>query len=103
MSFAFIEFEYDELPSVEGSPVTGIKGYLLPASFLLSFQLAVFAMILLFEYLRGHIGEKRLSEDTIVLEIPFNLVFFNDSLNRAVVFVQPVRKVLSKLLVYPAC
>lgn len=65
MGFAFMEFEYDELPSIEGIAVTGVKGYLLPESFLSGFQLAVFAMILLFEYLRSHIGEKRLSEEVI--------------------------------------
>lgn len=96
-----MSFEYDDIPSIEGSTVTGIKGYLLPESFLSGFQLVVLAMILVFEYLRSHIGEKRFSEDTVELGIPFYLMFFNDSPTRAVVFVQQVGKELSKMSVYP--
>jgi hypothetical protein len=78
VGFASISVEYEDIPSIEVSTVTGIKGYLLPEAFLTDFQLAIFGMILVFEYLRSHIGEKRFSEDTVELGIPFYCVFFND-------------------------
>ena len=76
LSFAFVEFEYEDLPSIEGSAITGIKVFFAPESFLSGFRLAVFAGILLFEYLRSHIGEKRFSDGAIALGHPFSMVSF---------------------------
>jgi len=75
-SFTFVEFEYDDLPSIEGSAITGIKVFFAPESFLSGFRLAVFAAILLVEYLRSHIGEKRFSDGAAALGHPFSTVSF---------------------------
>lgn len=59
MAFAFAQLEYDELPSLDDSSVVSAKGRYFVGSSLSDFQLTVSAMMLRFEYLRGHIGEKR--------------------------------------------
>ena len=76
LGFALISFEYEDIPSIERIVITGIKGYLLPELFLAGFQLAVIAIILVFEYLRSHIGEKRFSEERINVCDRFSLVRF---------------------------
>ena len=62
VGFAFIQFEEqfeeDDFPFGEVSPV-GWTIRLLQLSFLPNIELAVFAIILISEYLRSHIGEKR--------------------------------------------
>ena len=67
VAFAFVQLEYDELPSLDDSSVVSAKGRYFPGSFLSGFQLAVSAVMLRFEYLRGHIGEKRFAGRTIQL------------------------------------
>jgi hypothetical protein len=62
MGFAFMEFEYDEFPSIEARTATWGKGHFRVESFLLGIQMGVFAAILVFEYLRSHIGEKRFAD-----------------------------------------
>jgi len=82
-----MELEYDGIPSVESGPIAWIKVLFSDKEFLSEFQLGVFGLILLFEYLRGHIGEKRFSERMIELLAPFSTVVFNDGSFRAVVCV----------------
>ena len=67
MGFAFVQLEYDESPSLEGSSVSWGKGYFPVESFLPGIPLAIFAMILLFEYMRSHIGKKHFVGRTIEL------------------------------------
>ena len=71
LGLAFVEFEYDDFSSGEGVTITRITGFFSYKTLLSSFQLGVFTLILLFEYLRGHIGEKRFSDRGNEISFPF--------------------------------
>ena len=61
ISLAFVQcgelFEFEDLPSMEGSAIAWTTGPF-PIMSSSAFELGIFAMILFFEYLRSHIGEK---------------------------------------------
>ena len=64
---ALPELENDDFSFVEINRTNRIKGILSSIILLLGFQVGVFALILLYEYLWRHIGEKRFSEKTLGL------------------------------------
>jgi hypothetical protein len=63
MSFALIQmeesFDHDDISLMGGNTTTWSVRYLFSGSFLLGFELGVFATIMRLEYLTSHIGEKR--------------------------------------------
>ena len=62
---ALAELENDDFSFVEINRTNRINGILSSILLLLGFQAGVFALILLYEFLRGNIKEKRFAEKTL--------------------------------------
>gem|GEM_PF-2059663 len=92
ISLAFIPggelFEYDDLPS-PGSNIVAWAIRSFPIMPLSAFELGIFAMMLFFEYLRSHIGEKRFAGWMIELNNSSFFTFFKTALYSAVFFGVP--------------
>ena len=83
ISLAFIPcgelFEYDDLASTESSAAAwAIRPFPIMSSS--AFELGIFAMMLFFEYLRSHIGEKRFAGWMIELNNSSFFAFFKTAL-----------------------
>lgn len=62
VGFALADLEHDDFPLVETNRITRVRGILSYRTILAGVPLGVFALILIFEFLQGHIGEKRFAE-----------------------------------------
>ena len=83
ISLAFMQcgelFEFDDLPTPE-SNTTAWAIIPFPIMSSSAFELGIFAMILFFEYLRSHIGEKRFAGWMIELNNSSFFAFFKTAL-----------------------
>jgi hypothetical protein len=74
VSFACLQFgdpsEFSDFAFDEDSLIASVRGYFLNLSHRIAVFPSVFALILFFEYLRSHIGEKQPPDDTSELSNP---------------------------------